>query len=147
MKYTIIVLSLILLLGAGCAVKPINDSLNLSNQDLTSLPNNLLEDTSITELDISNNQISGSLPSQIGQLKNLRTLNASNNNFTGIPAEIGQLSNLEIINFSNNQLTGLPNELGNLTNLQILDLSGNKVSEIDLEAIRKALPKTTQIIL
>jgi len=55
MKYTIIVLSLILLLGAGCAVKPINDSLNLSNQDLTSLPNNLLEDTSITELDISNN--------------------------------------------------------------------------------------------
>ncbi|XBI36899.1 hypothetical protein VPH35_122338 [Triticum aestivum] len=57
-----------------------------------------------------------------------RILRLDNNNFTGIiPPEIGQLKLLDGLNFSSNSLTGeIPQEICNLTNLQMLDLSDNQ---------------------
>uniref|UniRef100_M8BTA0 Tyrosine-sulfated glycopeptide receptor 1 n=1 Tax=Aegilops tauschii TaxID=37682 RepID=M8BTA0_AEGTA len=53
-----------------------------------------------------------------------------NNNFTGvIPPEIGELKMLDILNLSSNSLTGeIPQEICNLTNLQMLDLSNNQLT-------------------
>jgi hypothetical protein len=99
-----------------------------------------------TSVDLSGRGLTGSLKAQIGQLENLRTLNLSNNNFTGLPAEVGQLSQLEILNLANNPLTGLPNELANLQNLRTLDLQGTQYSEQDLAVIKAGLPATTVIL-
>ncbi len=120
--------------------------LNLSNQDLSKIPEYVFSETILEELNVSNNNLTGAIQSQIGQLKNLKVLNASNNNMTGVPAEVGQLSKLEVLDLSNNQLTGLPNELGNLSNLKILNLSGNNYSEQDLNSIRSKLPASVNII-
>lgn len=122
-------------------------SLDISNQGLIKLPSYVLSSTDLEELNISNNNIGGALPSEIGKLKNLKVLNVSGNVMTGVPAEIGQLSKLEILDLSRNKLTGLPYELGNLKQLKILDLSGNDYSEQDLNVIRKGLSPDVDIIL
>lgn len=120
--------------------------LDLSNQELEKIPDYVFENTNLEELDISGNKISGAIQSQIRELKNLKILDASNNEMTGLPAEIGQLLNLETLNISNNQLTGLPNELGNLKNLKILNISGNNYSVTDLKTITEKLPESVNII-
>ncbi|OGY91659.1 MAG: hypothetical protein A3B31_03025 [Candidatus Komeilibacteria bacterium RIFCSPLOWO2_01_FULL_53_11] len=122
-----------------------SSSLNLSGQGLTQLPAYVLERRDLRQLDISNNALGGALPAEIRQLSELRVLDASDNQMTGVPAEIGQLSKLEVLDLSNNQLTGLPYELGNLQNLKTLHLAGNDVSQQDLAIIRQKLPKTMQI--
>jgi Leucine-rich repeat (LRR) protein len=99
-----------------------------------------------TLVDLSGRGLTGSLKAEVGQLSNLRTLDISNNNFTGLPAEIGQLKQLEILNVANNPLTGLPNELANLQNLRTLDLQGTQYSEQDLAVIKAGLPATTVIL-
>jgi Leucine-rich repeat (LRR) protein len=83
------------------------------------------------------NQLTGSIPSEIGILTNLTGLSLYNNQLTGsIPPEIGNLTNLESlslwgncysieytteINLSISGLTGeIPPEIGNLTNLNRL---------------------------
>lgn len=81
-------------------------------------------------LDLSSNQINGSIPRELGNLTNLVKLELSYNNFSGnIPRELGNLSNLIAINLSDNQLGGsIPTEIGNLANLkelEELDLSNN----------------------
>jgi Leucine-rich repeat (LRR) protein len=65
-------------------------------------------------------------------LTNLTGLVLSNNQLTGsIPSEIGYLTNLIILDLYTNQLTGsIPSEIGNLTNLIRLDLSDNQLSSV-----------------
>jgi Leucine-rich repeat (LRR) protein len=121
--------------------------IDLSNQGLVNIPSSVFNQTSLEELDISHNLLTGAIPAEIRHLSNLRVLNASDNLMTGVPAEIGQLQKLETLDLSNNQLTGLPNELGNLKNLKILNLSGNQYSQQDLESIRSSLPSAVNIIL
>lgn len=168
MKQTLLLAVLVLLFG-GCSflqpsltninrntvasnvnvpAAPIANSniLDLSNRQLARVPNDVFNQTNLVELNISNNQLTGSLQAEIRHLQNLRVLKASNNHMTGVPAEIGQLTKLEILDLSNNQLTGLPNELGNLKNLKVLNLSGNQYSQQDLTYITSRLPVTTQII-
>jgi len=120
--------------------------LDLSNQNLDKLPQDVLKISILEDLNISNNKISGALPSQIRELSKLKVLNASNNLMTGVPAEIGQLADLEVLDLSNNKLTGLPNELGNLKKLKVLNISGNDYSKMDLETIKKGLSKDVKII-
>jgi Leucine-rich repeat (LRR) protein len=114
-------------------------NLDLSKSGLEKLPSNVWSMTSLEELNLSNNRLTGALPAEIRQLRNLRILDASNNLMTGVPAEIGQLTKLQELNLSNNQLTGLPSELGNLTSLRVLDLRGNAVSQQDLAGIKAKL--------
>ena len=121
--------------------------LDLSNQGLASIPMNVFTYTNLEELNVSNNLLTGAIQSQIGNLKNLRVLNASYNKMTGVPAEVGQLQNLEVLDLSYNQLTGLPNELGNLQKLKTLNLVGNNYSQQDLDYIRSKLPASVNIIL
>ena len=120
-------------------------ALDLSAKGLTEVSPDVFTQTELTELDLSNNQLTGALPAEVRHLQKLKVLDLSNNKFTGVPAEIGQLKLLEILDLSNNQLTGLPNELGNLSNLKQLNLSGNAYAEADLVNIRKNLPADTVI--
>lgn len=123
-----------------------NGVLDLSGQELKKIPDYVFNKTDIQKLDVSNNNLGGSLQAEVRQLQDLKVLNLSNNHFAGVPAEIGQLKNLEELNLSNNQITGLPYELGNLSNLKVLDLRGNDYSKADLEIIKKTLPATTEVL-
>ena len=120
--------------------------LDLSNNNLEKIPSYVFNMTELEKLDVSHNALTGAIQSQIGQLRNLKVLDASNNQMTGVPAEVGQLSKLEVLDLSNNQLTGLPDELGNLKNLKTMNLSGNAYSEQDLAGIRQKLPGTNFIL-
>lgn len=120
-------------------------SLDLSNRGLTQVPMSTFDRTEVEVLDLSGNNLSGALQAEIRHLKNLRVLNLSDNNFTGVPAEVGQLSELEILNLSNNPITGLPYEIGNLKNLKLLDLRGTNYAEADLRIIRQTLPSSIEI--
>ena len=118
-------------------------SVDYSNHNLSHFPKEVLGNTAVETLNLSNNNLTGALPAEIRQLQNLQELNVSNNKMTGIPAEIGQLKKLQILNYANNSITGLPMELGNLSQLKVLDLSGNpNLSQKDLAAIKQRLPNT-----
>ena len=84
----------------------------------------------VIRLNLESNNLSGSLPAELGDLIYLRDLNLSINQITGlIPNEIGSLSNLRDLFLDNNSLSGpIPNTIGNLSNLRYLLLSNNSLS-------------------
>lgn len=126
---------------------PGGKTLNLSNRALDSIPFSVFSQIGTEELDVSYNRLTGSIQAEIRNLADLRVLDASHNQMTGVPAEIGQLQELRILDLSYNQLTGLPNELGNLKNLKTLDLRGNRYSQQDLDYIRGKLPPSVTILV
>lgn len=82
----------------------------------------ILEITTLNQLDLSYNMFNGTLPTGISKLSNLMSLLLNNNEFTGsIPASLGQLSNLTELDLSVNGFEGsLPEELNSLTNIEVL---------------------------
>ncbi len=115
--------------GVICA----NDSvyeLELSANNLTgTLPDSIGSLHAMKILRLSSNQLTGTIPASIGSLSNLEVLYINDNELTGtIPPEIGALSNLEVLYLYGNQLNGpIPREIGDLGNLAVLDLSDNAI--------------------
>ena len=92
---------------------------------------------SVESLMLQGNYLYGTLPAELGNLRDLTYLNLghdrlgdSRNNLSGpIPAELGNLTDLTYLDLDNNNLTGsIPESLGNLTNLTYLDLYENDLS-------------------
>ena len=105
--------------------------LSLPDRQLSGqIPSALGNLSSLESLSLGFNQLSGSIPAELGNLVNLIELYLDYNQLTGpIPLELGSLSKLQTLNLSVNQLTGpIPTELGRLANLAILDLLGNKLT-------------------
>ena len=87
-------------------------------------------DGRVTELDLDGKQLSGPIPSALGNLTNLERLNLWGNQLSGpIPSELANLANLQALSLWGNQLSGsIPSELANLANLQALSLDSNQLS-------------------
>ena len=106
-------------------------TLDLSERELTgSIPPELGTLTNLRSLLLHNNQLIGPIPPELGTLANLSTLWLHNNRLAGpIPAELGMLASLEELLLANNQLIGpIPAELGTLTDLRQLALAGNALT-------------------
>jgi len=106
--------------------------LDVSNNQLTSLPAEIGKLTQLQRLLVENNQLT-SLPAEIGQLAQLQTLGVRNNQLTSLPAEIGKLVQLGWLEVSNNQLTSLPAEIGQLAQLQRLIVRNNQLTSLPAE--------------
>lgn len=99
------------------------------------------QDGFYTSLDLDLNDLSGTIPAELGLLSNLSQLDLSKAGSavslsSTIPSEIGLLVNLGSLSFRGNDLNGtIPSEIGNLVNLQSLDLSTNKISGVIPESV------------
>jgi len=84
----------------------------------------------ITTLNLNNNQLNGTTPSELGDLVNLQGLFLAINNLSGeIPSTIAVLSNLQILNLSFNQLSGeIPAIFNGLTSLEHIYLQSNQLT-------------------
>ncbi|PWA52676.1 leucine-rich repeat protein [Artemisia annua] len=105
--------------------------LNLSNCNLTGvLPISIgnLSDQ-LRFLSLGDNQLFGSLPSGIGSLVGLTTLQLGSNRLKGkIPTTIGKLQKIQYLALSSNQFSGpIPDAIGNLSLLNKLYLYSNKL--------------------
>lgn len=85
---------------------------------------------SVTDVDLVNNALTGSIPSELANLGGLESLNLGMNSLSGlIPPELGTLTNLGVLILQNNSLSGsIPPELGNLSSLFQLHLTNNQLS-------------------
>lgn len=97
------------------------------NGDIPSEIGNL---TNLRRLNLNSNQLSGSIPSEMGSLANLWYLSLGDNQLSGsIPGELRNLANLRQLFLYKNNLNGsIPAELDNLTNLDWLSLWENQLS-------------------
>ncbi|XP_045824808.1 receptor-like protein EIX2 [Trifolium pratense] len=78
-------------------------------------------------IDLSSNNFSGEVPSELFLLVQVQTLNLSHNNFIGtIPKVIGGMKNMESLDLSNNKFCGeIPQSMSLLNFLGYLNLSYN----------------------
>jgi hypothetical protein len=130
------------------------------SENLTEFPMDILTlADSLEVLDLTNNQLS-SLPDEIKQLTQLKIIFASNNLFEVLPAALGACPSLEMVGFksnqikrvpeeslplqlrwlilTDNQIQSLPESLGDCSRLQKLALAGNQLTR---------LPKSTDQLL
>ena len=84
----------------------------------------------VTVLNISRLNLTGTIPSQIGNLSSLQSLNLSCNRLSGsIPSAIFTTYTLKYVSFRKNQLSGaFPSFAFNTSSLQHLDFSFNTLS-------------------
>eukprot|EP00980_Cylindrotheca_fusiformis_P012201 scaffold2962_cov126-Cylindrotheca_fusiformis.AAC.17 len=111
---------------------------NLTSLDLPanlfigSMPNELSKLTNLKDrLDFSNNRLTGTVTSSLGQLKDLKYLSLKSNRLVGaLPTEIALMTSLTSIHLSLNQLSGeIPTAIDSLSHLRELRLDDNRLSE------------------
>lgn len=135
-----------------CTDKPFNEwygvsfwdghvkGLYLAENNLTGeIPAEIGNLTALEFLDLSWNQLNGSIPEEIGNFKNLRYFSLSQNQFNStIPESIGNLSKLQTLSIDNSKINGpIPESIGNMSALEYLNLGNNQLSGSIPESIGK----------
>ncbi|CAJ1924560.1 unnamed protein product [Sphenostylis stenocarpa] len=89
-----------------------------------------VSDPSLDFRELNENRISGKIPQELGNLKNLVSMDLSNNQLEGhIPATFGNLMSLKFLWLNDNKLIGrVPRNVTHL-NLQVFDISNNPLAK------------------
>ncbi|KAK4270952.1 hypothetical protein QN277_019716 [Acacia crassicarpa] len=97
------------------------------NQFIGSIPHEIGMLKELVLLDLSSNYLFGNIPTTLGNMTNLHYLSLYSNQFSGpIPPSIWNLVNLKGLTFYQNNISGsIPSEIGNLTKLSMLSLGRN----------------------
>lgn len=108
-------------------------SVNLSGKLSSAyLPNDFFDYTQITQLDLSNNQLTYLSP-KFGNLKNLRALNLNNNLITHLNDGFTTMKNMVYLNLSNNPLNEFPEEILYMEKLEVLWLENCSLAELPID--------------
>ncbi|HEX5626222.1 MAG TPA: T9SS type A sorting domain-containing protein [Saprospiraceae bacterium] len=105
--------------------------INLSNNNLQgSIPGSLGGLMELRILYLFGNKLNGSIPVEMGNLTALEDLAIEDNQLSGpIPPELGSATALKYLSLAKNELNGpIPTALANLAELQVLNLSHNQLS-------------------
>ncbi|KAK0593246.1 hypothetical protein LWI29_033470 [Acer saccharum] len=81
-------------------------------------------------IDLSSNDLTGNIPTDIGNLQGIIAMNLSRNSLTGsIPESFSNLTDIESLDLSHNKLSGrIPPQLTQLNNLGTFNVSFNNLS-------------------
>jgi Leucine-rich repeat (LRR) protein len=112
----------------------------LSSNNVSTWHGVSLKSDLVLTIDLANNNLSGSLPQEIGDINALWHLLLSGNNLSGtIPAELSNSSNLSELDLHSNQLSGtIPTEFTALSSIETINLSDNNFDELpDLSSLSK----------
>ena len=134
--------------GVGCTNGRVA-VLWLTNNNLNgTLPTQIGQLTELEELHLAGNRLTGVIPSSLGSLVQLRQVYLGENQLTGgIPTTLGALPRLEQLGLQRNQLSGgIPAALGGLTALRTLDLGANQLTG-NLPAALGSLSNVTHLLL
>ncbi|XP_017883672.1 leucine-rich repeat protein 1 [Ceratina calcarata] len=105
--------------------------LNLSNNQISSLPKELGTLQHLQELILSQNRLNKAVKwawlDETAMKFNLKLLDISNNMLDKLPEQIGKLGALVNLKASQNVLSYLPHSIGKLFNLRYLDISKNNL--------------------
>ncbi|KAK9816677.1 hypothetical protein WJX72_003581 [[Myrmecia] bisecta] len=94
-------------------------TLDLSTNQLTTLPDDLDRLPHVTKLTLSLNKLT-ELPGSLGGMEGLEELKLGDNQMTTLPAGMGQLSALTALSVERNCLTEVPSSITHMTNLEDL---------------------------
>ena len=94
------------------------------------VPPEFFDLTELRYLRLYRTSLSGPLPSAIGRLARLETLDWGRSGLTGpVPPELGRLAQLRHLRIGSNSMVGeIPRQLGSLTRLVHLDLQSNRLT-------------------
>lgn len=104
--------------------------LDLGNSNVTgSLGSELGDLKHLQYLELYRNNIEGKIPEELGNLKNLVSMDLYGNKFEGeIPKSFAKLKLLRFLRLNDNRLTGsIPRELASLSDLKVFDVSNNDI--------------------
>ncbi len=105
-------------------------ALKAANNNISGSLPSTIGDLDSLQISLGRNLISGSIPADIGDLSSIEYLALHRNDLSGsIPADIGDLTSLKYLLLYNNKLSGsIPADIGDLTSLKRLELHNNKLS-------------------
>ncbi|MFN9672995.1 MAG: leucine-rich repeat domain-containing protein, partial [Microcystis sp.] len=110
--------------------------LDLSNKNLTEIPPEIPQLTSLQSLYLDHNQIR-EIPEALAQLTSLERLYLGHNQIREIPEALAHLTSLRYLNLNNNQISEIPEALAHLVNLKRLVLKNNPITNVPPEIIRQ----------
>ncbi|CAJ2653758.1 unnamed protein product [Trifolium pratense] len=120
----------------------------LNENNFTGPLPNFESNMNLKYIDLTKNNISGTIPSSLGNSTNLTYINLSRNKFAGlIPPELGNLVNLVVLDLSHNNLEGpLPIQLSNCTKIDRFDVGFNFLNGSFPSSLRSWTNITTLIL-
>jgi Leucine-rich repeat (LRR) protein len=107
------------------------EELDLSNNDLTSqLPSNMFNSDKLQVIDLNGNRMIGTLPNVPSKNTALQFLSLWNNTLTGaIPASLENLEGLQHLDISLNYFSSYPDSLQQMTALKYFFMGSNEFTE------------------
>lgn len=112
--------------------------LDLSNLELTEVPEEIRSVTSLTNLDLGRNRLT-SLPDWFGSLLALERLILQGNAFVHVPELLASLALLEGLNLSDNEIRQVPSWITKLPRLTGFGIGGNPLA--NTETINEFAPR------